>query len=123
MNAEQLAIQAMEGPVVDDIKPVQFEKSSRPAWMTPDMLKGVARSRWFRYFLLFVVICVLLCIIAPPFVQQRRKNQSSLEKAPTSYKRVLITATVVTGLVVVSPLAISHKDKFVSAFGVVKKWF
>jgi hypothetical protein len=95
----------------------------RAPFITKERIKTLVYSRWFRYMLLFVVITVLLLIIAPPFVQQRRKNQSALEKAPTSYKRVLIAATVTTGLVVVAPLLITHKAKFLSVAGVVKKWF
>jgi hypothetical protein len=97
--------------------------SKKAPFFTKEKIKVVAQSRWFRYMLLFVVISILLLVISPPFVQQRRKNQSSLEKAPTSYKRVLIAAAVTTGIVVISPMIITHKDKFLAVAGKIKNIF
>lgn len=99
------------------------KKLKAPAWLNATNAKKVVRSFWFRYAIVFVATIVLLMIIKPPFVQLRRKNQSALEKAPTSYKRVMITAVVATGLVAILPSAYTHRSKFMSTVSLVKKWF
>ena len=90
-------------------------------WCKPSNLKVFVNNPLVRYGLVFVITCIVLILVAPPFVQLRRKNQ--LEKAPTSYKRVLIVAGITTVVVAGIPICLTHKSKFVSLAATVKKWF
>lgn len=90
-------------------------------WCNASNMKSVMNNPLARYVLVFVVTSILLVVIAPPFVQIRRKNQ--LEKAPTSYKRVIIVATITTAMVALLPLCLANKSKFMFLTDKVKKWF
>jgi len=98
-------------------------KFKAPAWLNATNAKKIVSSFWFRYVIVFVACIILLMVIKPPFVQLRRKNQSALEKAPTSYRRVMIAAAFTTGLVAILPFVYAHRSKFVSTASLVKKWF
>lgn len=107
---------------IGTVVPVEPE-STGPKWWHYSKLKPFLYTQWFRYILLFLVTCILLLVISPPFVQTRRKNQTHLEKAPTSYKRILIVSALITGIVFITPICYEHKSKIASAVGVVKNWF
>ena len=114
---------APEKVVVTEPETLADTTNAKPPVKWLAKIKPVVQTPYFRYVVLFIAICILLLIISPPFVQIRRKNQSALEKAPTSYKRVMITAGVITLVVAAAPLIYSHKAKIMSTIGIVKKWF
>lgn len=138
MDPEDIARQAMlrgnEPALVEQVAPTNSSPPpdvklngptgpTGPKWWHFSQWKPFLYTQWFRYMLLFGVTCILLLMISPPFVQVRRKNQTHLEKAPTSYKRILIVSAVTTGMVVIAPMIYEHKSKIASAVGVVKNWF
>lgn len=112
-------------PVPAVAKPAPLDKTGlvdkMSKWCNMANLKTMLNNPIAQYIFVFVLTSLLLIVLSPPFVQVRRKNQ--LEKAPTSYKRVMIVAGVTTAAVAFVPLCLTHQSKIVSAVEMVKKWF
>lgn len=132
-TAEMVARQAMTGfvepvavvptiaPTVPDApksatvdKAVVSLRSKLPSWAT---VCRVGNHTVARLAMVFLVACVILLVLHPPFVEIR-KSKNDLEKAPCSYGRVMVVAAFVTGVVALVPLLMKHKDKI---WTVVKK--
>lgn len=108
MGGEDVMVPTIAVPVVaiPETAPISL-KSKLPSLAT---VKRVCNHAAFRLVMVFLVTCILLLIIHPPFVQVR-KAKNDLEKAPCSYGRVMVVAAVVTGVVALVPLALKHKEK------------
>jgi hypothetical protein len=74
-------------------------------------VKQVVGHTAFRLGLVYVVACIMLISINPPFVQVRaKKKRNVVEAAPCSYSRVMVAAAVITSVVGVAPIAIEHRN-------------
>jgi len=125
-NPETLAEQAMLGNViVPPVAPEPTVKMTKPAEQlvsehnTKKFLEKaqvIIKHPGFRLIFVFIITCVILVLLNPPFVQVRSKNKKPIEKAGCSYKRVLVFATIVTIVVAAIPVGIKHKDKIKAVF-------
>ena len=125
LTPETLAEQAMLGNVTLPTPPLR-PATSKPAeklvdeFQTKKMLdkaQVVVQHPAFRLGFVFLVTCIILVTLNPPFVQVRSKNKKPIEKAGCSYARVLVFATLVTVVVALIPLGIKHKDKIRALVG------
>ena len=71
----------------------------------------------FRLFIIFLISCIMLLSVNPPFVQVRsKKKRNALEAAPCSYYRVMVVSAIMVAIVVILPVCIRNKNTFVATF-------
>lgn len=107
--------------------PMPHRQIAEPmAWPSPpstESMKNMVQHPAFRAFAVFLVAFILLCAINPPFVNATVEGERNpLEEPPCSYGRVMISAAVFAGMVLLVPLCLKHRSKFETGFNTVKGW-
>ena len=71
----------------------------------------------FRLLIIFLISCIMLLSVNPPFVQVRsKKKRNALEAAPCSYYRVMVVSVTMVVIVVILPVCIRNKNTFVATY-------
>lgn len=91
--------------------------------ITGDKIKTVIQHTAFRIIIIFVISCIILLSINPPFVQcKRKKDKNPAEASPCSYGKVIIVSFIIASLGFLIPLMIKHSKSITDNLNNIKSW-
>lgn len=89
---------------------------------SPETVRALLDNTMFRLAVVFVLVCLIMIVIQPPFVHDRsNKHRAPIEAAPLSYIKVFIYAGLATSIVVVVPILIKNQMLLKKTFDNIRK--